>query len=83
MKTNITTTPAAFAPVSITITLETKKELDAFAAAMNTSCITESVEKLGEMPRYTLSNQIAEPLRKLGANIDDVIKLRDFVKKAL
>jgi len=80
MKTNITTTPAAFAPVSITITFETQRELDAFGTAMNCYPITMSIEYLGEMPEDTILDNIIAPLQRLGSDTTQTDRLLKMIK---
>lgn len=82
MKTSISTKPAGFAPVSITITFETQKELDAFGSAMNTVCIAHAIGKLSGL-EYVILDKLARPLEELGANIHDTERMTQLVRNNL
>jgi hypothetical protein len=83
MKTQITKAPEVFKPVSIEITFETQRELDAFGSLMNHARIGKAVENLGRMEQWTILEKIAKPLHELGADIGGgVDAIDDFLKKA-
>jgi hypothetical protein len=81
MKTQITKAPEVFKPVSITITFETQRELDAFATAMNHPAVAGTIEEMAGLEEYTLLNKITKTLADAGADIDS--KFKEFSESIL
>lgn len=63
MKTNIL--PTEFRPVSITLKMETKAELDAIASMFNCNLISDTLAEMGAH----VSNLVSCLLREAGADI--------------
>jgi len=74
MKHTVQKNPADFTPVSLTVTFESQKELDAFTSMCNCSPICDSMEKHGCSIFH-----LVDGLERMGGNPRRVEPLCDLV----
>lgn len=80
MKTSINKDEAGFKPCSITITFESKRELDALGGLFNSSYITDALEEATESEACS---SMYAPLRELGADLAGYSAIQDILRKKL